>query len=90
MPPPESGGSIIAGPSWASTALVGLKVIEDDPDAVVVVIFPDNAFKYASTFERHFPQYRAARADEGGAIGEPSAKEQLSAPWSRTRAARTP
>ncbi len=69
--------SIIAGPSSAMALVGALKVIEDDPDAVVVVIFPDNAFKYASTFERHFPQYRAARADEGVAIGEPSAKEQL-------------
>lgn len=69
--------SIIAGPSSAMALVGALKVIEDDPDAVVVIIFPDNAFKYASTFERHFPQYRAARADEGVAIGEPSAKEQL-------------
>jgi rhodanese-related sulfurtransferase len=68
--------SLIAGPS-SGLALVGaLKVIEDQPDAVVVVMFPDNVFKYASSFEKHFPQFRAARA-EGEGSGEPSAKEQL-------------
>jgi cysteine synthase/rhodanese-related sulfurtransferase len=47
--------SIIAGPS-AAMALVGaLKVVGDDPDAVVVIIFPDNIFKYASSIIRHFP-----------------------------------
>jgi len=68
--------SIIAGPS-SGMALVGaLKLIEDQPDAVVVVIFPDNSFKYASTFERHFPEVRATRPD-GDPSGEPSPKEQL-------------
>jgi len=68
--------SIIAGPS-SGMALVGaLKVIEDRPDAVVVIIFPDNSFKYASTFERHFPEVRATRPN-GDPTGEPSAKEQL-------------
>ena len=42
-------------------ALCGvLKVIADEPNAVVVVIFPDNAFKYASSFARHFPDVAAA------------------------------
>jgi rhodanese-related sulfurtransferase len=68
--------SIIAGPSSAMALVGALKLIEDQPDAVVVVIFPDNSFKYASTFERHFPEVRAARPD-GESAGEPSAKEQL-------------
>lgn len=68
--------SLIAGPSSAMALVGALKVVENDPDAVVVVIFPDNAFKYASNFERHFPELRAARA-EGEADGEPSEKEQL-------------
>jgi len=68
--------SLIAGPS-SGMALVGLlEIIEDQPDAVVVVMFPDNAFKYASSLERHFPQFRAARAPGEGA-DEPSPKEQL-------------
>jgi cysteine synthase/rhodanese-related sulfurtransferase len=68
--------SIIAGPS-SGLALAGLlKVVTDQPDAVVVVMFADNVFKYASSIERHFPQFRAARAG-GAETGEPSPKEQL-------------
>jgi cysteine synthase/rhodanese-related sulfurtransferase len=67
---------VIAGPS-SGLALAGmLKVVADTPDAVVVVMFADNVFKYASSIEKHFPQYRAARAG-GGMPGEPSAKEQF-------------
>jgi len=68
--------SMIAGPSSAMALVGALKVIEDQPDAVVVIIFPDNSFKYASTFERHFPEMRAARPSDGTASGEPSEKEQ--------------
>jgi len=68
--------SLIAGPSSAMALVGALKVIEDQPDAVVVIIFPDNAFKYASTFERHFPEVRATRPD-GDPTNEPSPKEQL-------------
>jgi rhodanese-related sulfurtransferase len=67
--------SLIAGPSSAMALVGALKVIEDTPDAVVVVIFPDNAFKYASTIERHFPQYRAA--DSQPASLEPSPDEAM-------------
>jgi rhodanese-related sulfurtransferase len=42
---------------------------------VVVVIFPDNAFKYASSFERHFPEVKVAHGDADDA--EPSPKEKL-------------
>ena len=38
--------SLIAGPSSAMALVGALKVVEDQSDAVVVVIFPDNAFKY--------------------------------------------
>jgi len=68
--------SIVAGPSSAMALVGALQVIEDQPDAVVVIIFPDSSFKYASTFERHFPEVRAAASSES-ATGEPSAKEQL-------------
>ena len=67
--------SLIAGPSSAMALVGALKVIEDKPDAVVVIIFPDNVFKYASSFERHFPQFRAAPSS--GVSSEPSPKEQL-------------
>ena len=67
--------SLIAGPSSAMALVGALKVIEDHPDAVVVLIFPDNSFKYASTFERHFPELRASRP--GGDPGQTSDKELL-------------
>ncbi|MCH8219108.1 MAG: pyridoxal-phosphate dependent enzyme [Planctomycetes bacterium] len=51
--------SIIAGPSSGMALAGALKVIEDQPDSVVVVIFPDNVFKYASSVQRHFaPLFR--------------------------------
>jgi len=47
--------SIIAGPS-SGMALVGaLRKVPDEPGNVLVVIFPDNIFKYASSVMRHFP-----------------------------------
>ena len=46
---------IIAGPS-SGMALVGaVKLIPDEPGNMVVVVFPDNIFKYASSVIRHFP-----------------------------------
>lgn len=47
--------SIIAGPSSALALAGALRNIPDEPGVVAVVIFPDNAFKYASSFERHLP-----------------------------------
>ncbi len=46
---------LIAGPS-SGMALVGaLRTVPDEPGTIAVVIFPDNVFKYASSFQRHFP-----------------------------------
>ena len=52
-----------------------LKVVSDQPDAVVVVIFPDNAFKYASSLQHHFPQFKVAGSS--GANDQPSLKERM-------------
>ncbi len=66
--------SIIAGPS-SGMALAGLlKLVRDQPDAVVAVIFPDNIFKYASSIQRHFPGMFAGMA---GASSAPSEDELL-------------
>ena len=47
--------SITAGPS-SSMALAGaLQLVPDEPGNLLVVIFPDNAFKYASSFVKHLP-----------------------------------
>lgn len=64
--------SIIAGPS-SGMALVGaLKLIPDQPGNIVVVIFPDNIFKYASSVLRHFPDLRPAekQQDSSAAISK--------------------
>lgn len=67
--------SIIAGPS-SGMALVGaLKVVQDHPDAIVVVIFPDNVFKYASSVQRHFPDLFPNL--NKGPVAEASPGEQL-------------
>jgi rhodanese-related sulfurtransferase len=56
-------------------ALVGaLKVVEDDPNAVVVIIFPDNIFKYASSIIRHFPKMFSTLKQAASGSGE---KEQM-------------
>jgi cysteine synthase/rhodanese-related sulfurtransferase len=47
--------SVIAGPSSGMALIGALQTITDEPGNVAVVIFPDNVFKYASSFERHFP-----------------------------------
>ena len=52
--------SIIAGPS-SSMALVGaFEMVPDEPGNLLVVIFPDNAFKYASSFVKHLPSVAAS------------------------------
>lgn len=51
--------SIIAGPSSGMALAGAFKMVPDEPDNVVVVVFPDNAFKYASSFGRHLPQVRS-------------------------------
>lgn len=47
---------IIAGPSSAMALAGAFKLIPDEPGNVVVVVFPDNIFKYASSVLRHFPE----------------------------------
>lgn len=47
--------SIIAGPSSGMALAGALSVVPDEPGNLVVVIFPDNIFKYASSVMRHFP-----------------------------------
>jgi rhodanese-related sulfurtransferase len=48
--------SIIAGPSGGLALAGGFHTIPDEPGNLVVVIFPDNAFKYVSSFQKHLPQ----------------------------------
>lgn len=55
--------SLIAGPSSGMAVAGLLKVLEDEPDAVVVAIFCDNVFKYSSSIQRHFPELFPRDAD---------------------------
>jgi cysteine synthase/rhodanese-related sulfurtransferase len=47
--------SLIAGPSSALALAGALRAVPDEPGVVAVVIFPDDAFKYTSSFRRHLP-----------------------------------
>jgi len=49
--------SIIAGPSSGMALAGALRMVPDQPGHLVVVIFPDDIFKYASSIVRHFPDY---------------------------------
>lgn len=66
--------SIIAGPSSGMALAGALKAIPDTPNTIVIIMFPDNIFKYASSVERHFPQFRAPQSQEQA---PPSPQEQL-------------
>ena len=58
--------SIIAGPSSGMALIGAIKTLPDEPGTVAVIIFPDNVFKYASSFQRHFPQHCPSDAQDGG------------------------
>ena len=51
--------SIIAGPSSAMALAGALRLVPDEAGVIAVVIFPDNAFKYASSMVRHIPDLRS-------------------------------
>lgn len=60
--------SIIAGPS-SGMALVGaVRLVPDEPGNVVVIVFPDNIFKYSSSVVRHFPDLapKTTQAEDAG------------------------
>jgi cysteine synthase/rhodanese-related sulfurtransferase len=56
--------SIIAGPSSGMALAGAFKTIPDEPGAVCVVMFPDNAFKYASSMRAHLPALFAGKNPE--------------------------
>lgn len=47
--------SIVAGPSSGLALAGALRAVPDEPGVVAVVMFPDNAFKYLSSFRKHLP-----------------------------------
>jgi cysteine synthase/rhodanese-related sulfurtransferase len=54
---------IIAGPSSGMNLAGAFKMVPDEPGNLVVVIFCDNIFKYASSVLRHFPDLAPAKLD---------------------------
>jgi cysteine synthase B len=63
--------SIIAGPSSGMALAGALKLLPDEPGVICVVIFPDNAFKYASSLRKHLPELFAGAKPETGGGGSP-------------------
>ena len=51
--------SIIAGPSSAMALAGAFELVPDEPGNLVVVIFPDSAFKYASSVVKYLPGLEA-------------------------------
>ena len=56
--------SIIAGPSSGMALQGALRMVPDEPGNLVVIIFPDDIFKYASSIVRHFPDLAPATAQD--------------------------
>ena len=66
--------SLIAGPTSAMALAGVLKGVPDAPGNVCVVMFPDNAFKYMSSYHKHlpglFPAASTSSAPSGGAFAD--------------------
>jgi rhodanese-related sulfurtransferase len=65
---------IIAGPSSGMALAGALKMVPDAPGNVLVVIFPDNIFKYASSVMRHFPELFPAASAQAPSVSELDAR----------------
>ena len=68
--------SIIAGPSSGMALAGALTVLADQPEAVAVILFPDNIFKYTTFFEENFPEF-AKKGSSAEPRAEPSPQEQV-------------
>lgn len=72
--------SIIAGPSSGMALAGAFKQVPDEPGAVCVVVFPDNAFKYPASFRKHLPELfpapsAAAPAPAAGSVPDNISQE---------------
>ncbi|MDA1014883.1 MAG: pyridoxal-phosphate dependent enzyme [Planctomycetota bacterium] len=68
---------IIAGPRSAMNLIGALKLVPDEPDTVVVVIFPDNIYKYASSVVRHFPELAPPQSAATAGSDAPSKNDRF-------------
>ncbi|MFO0611832.1 MAG: pyridoxal-phosphate dependent enzyme [Polyangiaceae bacterium] len=66
--------SIIAGPSSGMALAGAFKMVKDEPGNLVVVVFPDNAFKYASSLKKHLPELFAGAKPDGAGLNANLAK----------------
>jgi cysteine synthase/rhodanese-related sulfurtransferase len=59
--------SVIAGPTCSMALAAAFKAVPDEPGNIVVVMFPDNAFKYMTSYPKHLPHLfpQAAPAPKG-------------------------
>jgi len=60
--------SIIAGPTSAMALVAALKAVPDAPGNLCVVMFPDNVFKYMSSYRKHLPELFPAAAPTPSAV----------------------
>ena len=63
--------SIVAGPSSAMALQGAFELVPDEPGSVAVVIFPDSAFKYASSVVKHLPGLAAQEAPPAAPARDP-------------------
>ena len=63
--------SLVAGPSSAMALAGAFRLVPDEPGNLVVVIFCDSAFKYASSVVKHLPGLAAREAKAAAAPRNP-------------------
>jgi len=71
--------SIIAGPSSGMALAGAFKLVPDEPGAICLVMFPDNAFKYTSSFRKHLPELFPAPAGVPAAAASSSVPDNIGA-----------
>jgi len=69
--------SIIAGPSSGMALAGAFKLVPDEPGALCVVMFPDNAFKYTSSFRKHLPELFPAEKGAAAPAGPAAAQQEI-------------
>jgi cysteine synthase/rhodanese-related sulfurtransferase len=74
---------VIAGPTCAMALAAALKAVPDEPGNLCVVMFPDNAFKYMTSYPKHLPELFPQAAPTAAAIPF-SAELQAAASFAET------
>src|SRR6185295_15232669 len=69
--------SIIAGPSSGMALAGAFKLVPDEPGAICLVMFPDNAFKYTASLKKHLPELFPADPGQAPPPPPPSASDVI-------------